>query len=122
LNSINFVKELRRFVIDFDHIQYRKQLEESEIGEIKDEYWLSVVKFYQNLDAESQKIFFSILRQIKVDNTSLILGILDGNMILENQEKDFFLAFEGSKKPLNGELQEVFLELEEEADPNNMNT
>lgn len=122
MNSINFVRELRRFVIDFDHSQYRKQLEESEIGEVKDEFWLSVVKFYQNLDAESQKTFFSILRQIKVDNTSLILGILDGNMILENQEKDFFLAIEGSKDPLNGELQEMFLELEEQSDPDNMNT
>lgn len=113
MNAINFVKELRRFVIDFDFDQYKQQLELSKLNKINDEFWLSLVKFYKNLDKESQIVFLSIVRQIKIDNTSLILGILDGNMILENQEEDFILTIQGSSNPINGELQGIFLEMEE---------
>ena len=116
MNSLDFVKKLRSFVIDFNLNEYKKLLEELKSSDRKEEQWSPTLKFYNNLDAESQKVFFSIVREIKVDTTSLILGILDGRMILDNQEEDFFLSLQGSNKPINGELQERFLELEEGAD------
>ncbi|NET33602.1 MAG: hypothetical protein F6K19_16525 [Cyanothece sp. SIO1E1] len=112
MNAINFVKELRHFILGQD--QYKKQLDELDMSKVKDEFWLSALRFYRNLDSESQEIFISIIRQIKADTTSLILGILDGTMILENQEEDFYLGIKGKKDPINGELQQIFLGFEED--------
>ncbi len=110
MNPINFVKELRHF-LDIDTDQYRKHLE---LSEMKDETSIALLKIYESLDIESKKNFFSIIRQIKVDTTSSILGILDGTMILKNQEEDFFLVMKGQQSPINGELQQIFLGFEED--------
>lgn len=110
MNPINFVKELRSF-LDIDIDQYKKYLE---LSEMKDETSIALLKLYESLDVESRKNFLSLVRQIKVDTASSILGILDGTMILKNQEEDFFLGIKGQRDPINGELQQIFLGFEED--------
>ncbi|MEM6964431.1 MAG: hypothetical protein AAF573_06675 [Bacteroidota bacterium] len=112
MDSISFVKELRHFLdIDNDIDQYRKHLE---LSEMRDTTSIALLKLYESLDSESKKNFFEIIRQIKVDTTSLILGVLDGVMILKNQEADFILGIKGDKDLINGELQQIFLGFEED--------
>ncbi len=114
MDALKFVEELRRFVIDENHEQYIKSIRNINSEGVTDEYWRSAIKTFNHLDADAQEIFSAILRKVQVDTMSLILGILDGNMILENQEKDFSLTTVGEKEPINGTLQEMFLALEEE--------
>jgi len=117
MDSETFVKKLHGFIVAQGINDDKILFKEGAVADVQDEYWASASNFFDSLDEEAKEIFFTILRQAKVDTTSLILGILDGVMVLEGQEGDFLLSLTDKLgEPLNGELQSIFLGLEEEGD------
>ncbi|WP_185843532.1 hypothetical protein [Pseudoalteromonas luteoviolacea] len=54
------------------------------------------------------------MRQVSVDTISNLFALLDGVSCLEDQDGDFRLTIENVKEQLNGDLQDIFLEIEED--------
>lgn len=113
MKSIDFAKEIRKVVIEENLNIYKDLFENTELSAIKDNYWKEAVQFFNKIDLKDKEVFFKILRQIEVDTTSNILGVLDGVSWLEGQQENFKLVTESSNEAINGELQDRFLELEE---------
>jgi len=59
-------------------------------------------------------VLFEFARQVMVDTVSNVFAILDGVSFLEGQEGEISLAIGESREQINGELQDRFLELEED--------
>lgn len=93
---------------------YKNLFENTDTKKVKDDYWKSALSFYNKLSNHDKKMFFEILRQISIDTTSNILAILDGVTYMENQDDDFNLSFVKTRETINGELQDLFLEIIEE--------
>lgn len=113
MKPIEFVNQIKKTVIDENSVIYKDLFINTDPNSSTDKYWVNALNFFNKLDPSDKEIFFKIIRQIEVDTTSNILGILDGTSWLENQEEEFKLTTKNSKEPINGELQDIFLEQEE---------
>jgi putative transposase len=49
-----------------------------------------------------------------VDTVSNILGVLDGVVSIKNEDIEFKVTINDNKEPINGDLQDLFLEYDEE--------
>lgn len=107
-----FVEGIRESVIDSNLQIYKNLFQNTELGQAKDPYWIKALSFFKTLNNEQREIFFSILRQLEVDTVSNILGILDGTSFFNKQIEDFELTTSANIEKINGELQDIFLELE----------
>lgn len=113
MKSIDFINGIREAVVEENLEIYKDLFENTNIESATDRYWKEALLFFSKLDSTDKNIFFRILRQIEVDTTSNILSILDGVSWLEGQEDEFKLTTKNSNDIINGELQDKFLELEE---------
>jgi len=114
MKPLEFINQIKKIVIEENITIYKDLFTNTKPNTVTDEYWTEALSFFNKLDENDKRVFFKILRQIQVDTTSNILGVLDGVMWLENQEEEFVLTTKSLKEPINGELQDVFLEEEEE--------
>ena len=113
MKPLEFVNQLRKLVVDENTAIYKDLFNNTDPNTATDDYWVKALLFFNKLDTNDKEVFFKILRQIEVDTTSNILAVLDGVTWLENQDEEFVLTMENSKEPINGELQDLFLEQEE---------
>lgn len=111
MQPLHFVSQIRKVAIDEGLENYKEIFNTKD--NVTDEYYIKAIKFFNNLNAESKQTFFEIIREVEVDTVSTMLGILDGAIWLEDQENDFILTMENSKSIINGDLQSIFLEEEE---------
>jgi len=114
MNSEEFVKEIHRSIIDDNLSSYCNLLNSTEPESATDPYWQRAIALYATLNADDRRVLFDIIRQIMVDTISSVFGLLDGVSRLAGQEGDFSLFAHSSPERLNGELQDRFLELEED--------
>ena len=114
MKPLEFVNQIKKLVVDENIAIYKDLFSNTDPKTATDDYWVKALIFFNKLHQDDKEVFFNILRQIEVDTTSNILGVLDGVTWLENQEKEFVLTSKNSKELINGELQDVFLELEED--------
>jgi len=114
MKTIDFVKEIRKSVIEENLNTYKYLFENTDLNSVTDGYWKDALCFFNKLDLNSKEVFYKILRQIEIDTTSNIFGVLDGVSWLEGQQEEFELVQRNSSEVINGELQDRFLELEEE--------
>lgn len=73
--------------------------------------WRRALKLFGALSPEQREVFFEVVRQVAVDTTSNVLGVIDGVNALEGVHGEFELRLGGKK--LSGDLQSQFL-IEEE--------
>ena len=107
-----FIGEIRERLI-VDALQsYVELFTNTQISEASDPHWVEALNFFQALDEKKRNLFFSILRQISVDTVSEFLSILDGLTLLNGQNNEFVLTEKGDEKIINGDLQDLFLQLE----------
>lgn len=107
-----FTSEIHERLI-VDALQtYVELFTNTQISGATDPYWIEALQFFQTLDEKKQKLFFSILRQISVDTVSEFLSILDGLTLLNGQNSEFVLKEKEDEKIINGDLQDLFLQLE----------
>jgi hypothetical protein len=111
MTSEEFVIQLRTMVVDEAIVLYRDLFVNTSIDDATDPYWKRAIALFATLPSEQQKVFFEVMRQVAVDTTSTILGVLDGDCAA-GEIRDLLLADEGGQR-LNDDLQALFLGQEE---------
>ena len=76
--------------------------------------WHYILKAYETMNDGQRAALKLMARQATVDTISYILGIIDGPVILPKFREDFVLTYGDPPVQLNGDLQDIFLALEEE--------
>ena len=106
-----FVTQLRSAVVEENTAIYRDLFSNTFVNKASDPYWKRALGLFGALTPEQREVFFEILRQVAVDTTSNILGILDGVSALKSVGR-FELRTGG--QDLGNDLQSLFLAEEEE--------
>ena len=102
------INGLRSFVIDENVAIYRDLFGKTSVKETTDLYWKRALDLFNRLSPEQQETFFEIIRQIAVDTTSNILGVIDGVSPIKGAVGDISLLSDNKQK-LSGDLQSLFL-------------
>lgn len=102
-----FVIELYAEIVEENNAVYRELFIKTSIDEVSDTYWKSALSFFKNLSSAQQEIFFKVIRQVTVDTTSNLLGIIDGSSPLGSSGPEVALIQDSGK--LSGDLQDLFL-------------
>lgn len=108
-----FVSQLRKDVVDENITIYRGLFLDTPIEKASDLYWRGALELFGTLTPEQRDVFFKVIRQIAVDTTSNVLGVIDGVNAFEGVGGEFELRFSGKK--ISGDLQSLFLMEEERA-------
>jgi hypothetical protein len=104
-----FVSQLRATVIDENVAIYRDLFVGTSVESASDLYWRRALIMFKSLSPEQQKVFFDVVRQVAVDTTSNILGIIDGVSSLGNMKEKLALVSSQEPSILSGDLQDFFL-------------
>jgi hypothetical protein len=107
----NFVLDIIKAIVDSNLNEYKELFYNTTLEQSNDAHWIDALRFLNNLSIENKEIFFKIIRQIEIDTISNIFAIIDGNLWLEKQASEFVLTSKDSEISLNGELQDIFLDL-----------
>ena len=108
----DFIQELRRVVIEENNSIYRDLFHNTDINDVTDGYWLNAINLFLKLNNEEREVLFEIMRQASVDTLSNTLSVLDGLSDINNGKNEFKLLVD-NKVTINGDLQDIFLEIEE---------
>jgi hypothetical protein len=111
-----FVSRLRLAVIEENTALYRKIFADTAVEKASDPYWKRALALFNVLSPEQQGVFLEVVRQVAVDTTSNVLGIIDGVNALDGVDAEFELSCSTGSK-LSGDLQSLFLIEEERAAP-----
>lgn len=114
MTPAQFVAKLRISVVEENVAIYRGLFSNTKIESASDSYWKMALNFFGALTPHQQKIFFEILRQVTVDATSNVLGVIDGVNSFDGVDGEFVLTYDDDADPLSGDLQSIFLAEEEE--------
>jgi hypothetical protein len=68
------------------------------------------IDLFESLDDHQKVQFLRILREVQIDTAASLLGFIDGDFWIENQEKELMLTYGDNKIALNGSLADIFLE------------
>ena len=107
----DFVVRLHAAVVEENTAIYRDLFLNTSIEAVSDSYWKRALVLFNKLSPEQQDIFFEVVRQIAVDTTSNVLGVIDGINVFEDADGGFALTC--GTQQLNGDLQSLFLVEEE---------
>lgn len=113
----DFVASLRMAVVEENADIYRQLFTSTSVAEASDPYWKRALSLFNDLNAEQKEILFEVVRQVTVDTTSNILGVIDGVNALDCADEQFVLTCEDGSR-LNGDLQSLFLVEEERVSRN----
>jgi hypothetical protein len=115
MNPNEFVSMLHSEIIEQNADLYRSLFENTAVEAASDEYWKKALGLFNALSLDQKEIFFRVIRQTAVDALSNVLAVIDGSIVPDGVSEDFCLTLGESKVPLNGDLQDVFLAMEESA-------
>jgi hypothetical protein len=111
MNNVKFIEALRQRAIENDNQFYQNLLDSTD--EAKDPVWNKILYIYRNCSTEQKKSIVDFIRLIQVNTMSHILGVLDGSTYLSEDRELFILKAEKSDEMINGDLQDIFLGMEE---------
>jgi hypothetical protein len=95
-------------VVAIENIEiYRELFLSTSVEEASDPYWKDALNLFDDLSPQQRESFFSIIRQVSIDATSNVLGIIDGVNVFNGSEANFKLMCNESR--LEGDLQSLFL-------------
>lgn len=113
MNPREFVIGLHITVVDENIEIYKNLFENIALDEVSDPYWKNALTLFNSLPQEQRELFFSVIKQVMVDTTSNLLGIIDGSIYFTELKDEFLLLDKKNNEPLSGDLQDLFLEEEE---------
>ena len=108
-----FASKLRESVVQQNMAIYRDLFATTSINSLSDLYWKRALALHASLTPEQRSVLFEIMRQTMVDTVSNVFAILDGISSLDGSKEDFILASKTDPQKINGNLQDLFLEIEE---------
>jgi hypothetical protein len=100
------VNLLHSSVIDENVTLYRQLFARTDLEKASDPYWNRALALFGGLCEEQREFFFEVVRQVAIDTTSSVLGVIDGASRPEGADGRFELTH-------NGDLQSLFLVEEE---------
>ncbi len=106
-----FIRSLINGVINENLVLY-KEIIDTPIAEVTDEYWKNVISLYNSVDRSRQETIVDIFKQVMIDTVSTMLGIIDGSIAIDDYENELELRINDQKT--DDCLQDIFLELTEE--------
>lgn len=109
-----FINRIRAEIIDQNLAIYRDLFANTDEASASDPYWKRALGLHASLNDEQRAVLFQIVRQVMVDTTSNLLGVLDCVNWLEGQSEGFKLTTENGTEKLNEGLQDLLLGMEEE--------
>ena len=115
MNSETFVRHIRKSIIEDNLAIYKDLFESTDPDGTSDPYWARALTLYADLRNEQKTVFLEVIRQVMADTVSNFVGVLDGVSTLDGSQEDLKLMTDSCSEQLNGNLQDLFLELEEEA-------
>jgi hypothetical protein len=117
MNQETFINGVIKRNITLSLNGYMESFENARISSATGGYWVDAKKFYESLDVNEKKVFFSIIRQIHIDVIADFFALLDGVYWLEGQEEDLRLVcLDNPEERLNDDLTTIFLNLIEDSD------
>ena len=116
VEALEFVTAIRHNVIETGGLMYQTSFEKAVEGTVEatDPVWKEIIPIYISLTKEQKEDFLEFLRLVQVNAVSQIFGILDGSSFLSKARENLILTVESSGKAINGDLQDIFLAMEEE--------
>lgn len=111
----DFVSKLNAAVVEENHAIYRDLLLNTDIDRATDPYWRRVLSVFHDLSADQREVLLELTRQVTIDATANVLGVIDGACALGGEACEFRLISNG--RDLAGELQSLFLEQAEQDSP-----
>jgi hypothetical protein len=108
-----FVSQARRAIVDRNLALYEDMLMSGKADKVSDPYWRRTLQLYHSLDASGQAALRETIRQTMVDTISSIFAVLDGVSAIADAPEEFVLTTRSQGQPINGNLQDLFLEMEE---------
>ena len=115
MNPEQFVNMIRQAVIDDNVATYKDLFENTSIQDATDQYWIRALGLFHELSDEDKETFLKIIRQVSLDTISSVFAIFDGVSCQDDIHGNFSLRFDSESDNLNGDLQDILLELEEDA-------
>jgi hypothetical protein len=104
----DFASQLNAAVVEENMATYRSLFINTRIEQASDPYWKRALSLFHELSPEQREILLEIVRQVAVDATANVLGVIDGVCRLQSTHSKFELTCESEE--LSGDLQGLFLE------------
>ena len=114
MTQSDFITRIRSDIIDQNLAIYRDLFASTDPVSASDPYWKRALSLFATLNNDQRTVLFQIIRQVMVDTTSNLLGVLDGVNWLQGQTEGFRLTTDGGKDKLNEGLQDLLLGMEED--------
>jgi hypothetical protein len=111
----SFVSKLSATVVEENNAIYRALLLDTDPSEASDPYWKRVLTVFNDLNADQREVLVELTRQVAIDATANVLGVIDGTCALEGVDGEFRLTY--GARNLAGDLQSLFLERAEQLAP-----
>jgi hypothetical protein len=113
MNSEEFCRNIHQAVVVENSGVYRELLEKTNRATVSDDHWKRLLLLFDQLHDQQKETLLATMRQVAVDTCSNLLGILDGTTCFDSSNADFQLIHNGSGRSLSGDLQEIFLAIEQ---------
>lgn len=107
-----FIRSLYKTIVQEGKSEYKELLDNTNIDDATDKYWISALQLYGNLTEDNKKELLEVIELVIIDTISSMLGIIDGSSTLSgcNVEPKLYL----DNVDTDSELQDLFLEYVEE--------
>ena len=107
-----FIKKLYETIIEKGMDEYQNLLDNTNIKDVTDKYWICALELYDILSSEQKANMINFGKLIMIDTISSVFGILDGSSSLNGGNMDIKVEING--QDTGEELQDTFLEFIEE--------
>lgn len=108
----NFVEFIYENVINENTRVYKSLYIDGYMQEATDPYMKKAFDLLRKISEAEREVLLLIIRQIMIDTSSSMLGILDGVSVIPPYDKKFNLTYDGSAN-LAGDLQSILIEISE---------
>jgi hypothetical protein len=110
----DFVAAIRQAMISEALGSYRELFQNTPREQITDGVWKAVFSGWDSLNDQQRDSVLRFVRLAIVDTISHVLGVLDNTSPLGRYRDGFVLRYGSEEKKISGDLQDVFLALEED--------
>ena len=108
----NFIRSLYETIVQAGIEEYKVLLDNTNIEDATDKYWISALQLYSNLAEDKKENLLRVIELIMIDTISSVLGIIDGSSTLSGCDVEPKLYLDSIAT--DSELQDLFLAYIEE--------
>lgn len=108
-----FVRGLWLEIVEWGMIEYKQMYMNHRPDEATDPTIKRALTLFHNLTGDQQVVILHIIKQIQIDTVASVLSIIDGTRVLEGFSEEFVLRYKDGLQ-LNGNLTDIFLQIDEE--------